>query len=109
CSAADYGTAKLTGAIAVVDDTGCSIVDKQNAAVAEGAVGLLVVSDPGSQGSPRGLFAPGYYRGLTVPVAVIDRSADAALRRTSAPVSLTLDAEATMVKSRNVVAQTKTG
>ena len=29
-----------TGAIAVVDDTGCSIVDKQDTAVAEGAVGL---------------------------------------------------------------------
>ncbi len=99
----------MTGAIAVVDDTGCSIVDKQNTAVAEGAVGLLVVSDPGDDGSPRGLFTPGYYRGLKVPVAVIDPAADAALRRTSAPVVLTLDAEASMVKSRNVVAQTKTG
>ena len=35
--AADYGTKRITGAIAVVDDTGCSIVDKQNTAVAEGA------------------------------------------------------------------------
>ena len=40
---------------------------------------------------------------------MIDPAADAALRRTSAPVVLTLDAEASMVKSRNVVAQTKTG
>ena len=40
---------------------------------------------------------------------MIDPSADAALRRTGAPVVLTLDAEAAMVKSRNVVAQTKTG
>ena len=38
--------ADVRGAIAVVDDTGCSVVDKQNTAVAEGAVGLLVVSDP---------------------------------------------------------------
>jgi hypothetical protein len=109
CVAADYGTKKVTGAIAVVDDTGCSIVDKQNTAVDEGAVGLLVVSDPGDDGSPRGLFTPGYYRGLKVPVAVIDPAADAALRRTNTPVVLTLDAEASMVKSRNVVAQTKTG
>ena len=54
CAAADYGTKTVTGAIAVVDDTGCSIVDKQNTAVAEGAVGLLVVSDPGDGGQPEG-------------------------------------------------------
>lgn len=106
CVAADYGTKRMARAIAVVDDTGCSIVDKQNTAVAEGAVGLLVVS---AAGAPRGLFPRGYYRGLKVPVAVIDADADAALRRTDAPVLLTLDAKSVMVKSRNVVAQTKTG
>jgi hypothetical protein len=109
CTAADYGTKKIAGAIAVVDDTGCSIVDKQNTAVAAGAVGLLVVSDPGPAGAPKGLFTPGYYRGLTVPAAVIGNDADAALRRTDAPVLLMLDDEAAMVKSRNVVAQTKSG
>ncbi len=109
CAAADYGTKRMTGAIAVVDDTGCSIVDKQNTAVAAGAAGLLVVSDPGTSGSPKGLFTPGYYRGLKVPVGVIDKNADAALRRTDSPVLLTLDAKAAMVKSRNVLAQTKTG
>ena len=55
------------------------------------------------------MFTPGYYRGLKVPVGVIDADADAALRRTDAPVLLTLDAKAAMVTSRNVVAQTKTG
>ena len=109
CAVADYGTKTMKGAIAVVDDTGCSVVDKQNTAVAEGAVGLLVVSDPGTSGSPKGLFTPGYYQGLKVPVGVIGDDADVALRRTDAPVRLTLDAKATMVKSRNVVAQTKTG
>ena len=99
----------MKGAIAVVDDTGCSVVDKQNAAVAKGAVGLLVVSAPGTSGSPAGLFTPGYYQQLTVPVGVIDNDADAALRRTSAPVRLVLDSKPVMVKSRNVVAQTKTG
>ena len=109
CAAADYGAKRVTGAIAVVDDTACSIVDKQDTAVHKGAIGLLVVSNPGASGSPRGLFTPGYYRGLKVPVGVIDADADAALRRTDAPVLLTLDAKAAMVTSRNVVAQTKTG
>ncbi len=109
CTAADYGTVAVRGAIAVVDDTGCSVGDKQSAAVAKGAVGLLVVSAPGTGGSPAGLFMPGYYQRLTVPVGVIDNDADAALRRTNAPVRLVLDSKPVMVKSRNVVAQTKTG
>ena len=108
CSAADYGTVAVKGAIAVVDDTGCSVGVKQNAAVAKGAVGLLVVSGPGSTG-PAGLFTPGYYQQLTIPVGVIDRDADAALRRTNAPVKLVLDSKPVTVKTRNVVAQTKAG
>ena len=109
CDAADYGNLVMTGAIAVVDDAGCSIVDKQDAAVAKGAVGLLVVSTPGSNGSAPGLFSPGYYRQLKVPVGVIGNDANAALRRTDAPVRLTLDSKAVLVKSRNILAQTKTG
>ncbi|HTI76903.1 MAG TPA: M28 family peptidase [Mycobacterium sp.] len=105
CAAADYGAVK--GAIAVVDDTTCSVGDKQNAAMAKGAVGLLVVSGPNN--SPAGLFAPGYYEQLKIPVGVIDKDADAALRRTNAPVRLVLDSKPVMVKSRNVVAQTKAG
>jgi Zn-dependent M28 family amino/carboxypeptidase len=109
CVAADYGTKPMANAIAVVDDTGCSIVDKQNTAVAEGAVALLVVSNPGADGAPKGLFPAGYYQALKVPVGVIDGTADAALRRTDAAVLLTLDAKAIMAKSRNVLAQTKSG
>ena len=106
CTGADYGQVSVKGAIAVVDDTGCSVGDKQNAAVAKGAVGLLVVSAPGR---PAGLFKPGYYQNLKVPVGVIDANADAALRRTNAPVRLVLESMPVMAKSRNIVAQTKSG
>jgi hypothetical protein len=109
CSAGDYGSVDVRGALVVVDDEGCSVVAKQNAAVGKGAVGVLVVSEPGSNGSPAGLFTPGYYQQLTAPVAVIDSDADAQLRRTSAPVRLVLDAKTAVVRSRSVVAQTKTG
>ena len=109
CTAADYGAVSVHGAIAVVDDAGCSVADKQNTAIAKGAVALLVVSAAGRNGSPRGLFRPGYYQQLKVPVGVIGADADAALRTTSAPVRLILDGKATGVKARNVVAQTKTG
>jgi Peptidase family M28/PA domain len=109
CTGADYGTVSVRNAIAVVDDTGCPVAKKQDAAIAKGAVGLLVVSAPGAIGRPAGLFTPGYYQQLTVPVGVIGKDVDAALRRTNAPVRLVLDSKPVMVKSRNVVAQTKTG
>ena len=109
CTAADYGSVNVRGAFAVVDDKGCSVVDKQTAAVGRGAIGVLVVSDPGEGGAPAGLFTPGYYQRLTSPVAVIDDAADAALRRTTADVRLTLDGKSAVVKSRSVVAQTKSG
>ncbi|GAC1406189.1 MAG: M28 family peptidase [Mycobacterium sp.] len=109
CSAADYGSMSVKGAIAVVDDTGCSVGAKQNTALAKGAIGLLVVSVPRAGGGPPGLFTPGYYQQLTVPVGVIATDADAALRRTDAPVHLVLDSKPVLVKTRNVVAQTKSG
>ena len=112
CAVTDYGSVSVKRAIAVVDDSGCSIVDKQHAALAEGAVGLLVVSRASPTkpvGAPPSLFTPGYYNNLTIPVGVIDPTADAALRRTDAPVTLVLDNRAVMTTSRNVIAQTRTG
>lgn len=112
CAAADYGNVSVTKAIAVVDDTGCSIVDKQRVAVAKGAIGMLVVSQATPSrpvGAPPALFSPGYYNDLTVPVGVIDPAADTALRRTESPVTLVLDSKPVMTTSRNVVAQTKSG
>ncbi|MGZ8801390.1 MAG: M28 family peptidase [Mycobacterium sp.] len=112
CVVADYGSVSVKGAIAVVDDSGCSIVEKQNTALAEGAVGMLVVSRASPTkpvGAPASLFSPGYYNNLTVPVGIIDPTADAALRRTDAPVTMVLDNEPVMTTSRNVIAQTKSG
>lgn len=109
CTASDYGAVTVKSAIAVVDDKGCSVVDKQNTAVAAGAVGLLVVSTPGANGSPSGLFTPGYYQQLKIPVGVINGDVDAAVRRTNAPVNLVLDGRSDLVESRNVLAQTKSG
>lgn len=112
CTAADYGSVSVSEAIAVVDDTGCSIVDKQRVAVAEGAVGMLVVTQASATrpvGATPTLFSPGYYADLTVPVGVIDPTADAALRRTESPVTLVLDNRPVMTTSRNIIAQTASG
>ncbi|ETW21808.1 peptidase M28 [Mycobacterium gastri 'Wayne'] len=109
CAVGDYPSVLPKSAIAVVDDTRCSIVDKQNSALAKGAIGLIVVSGPTRQGSPPTLFSPGYYNQLTVPVAVVDTNVAAALGRATAPVRLVLDTENVKITSRNVLAQTKTG
>jgi Zn-dependent M28 family amino/carboxypeptidase len=109
CTAGDYPPVVPKGAIAVVDDSRCSVVDKQNSALAKGAVGLIVVSQPTGAGAPPTLFGPGYYNQLTVPVAVVGASGGAALAAATSPVRLVLDAENVKITSRNVLAQTKTG
>lgn len=109
CGAGDYAAALPKGAIAVVDDSRCSVVDKQNAAVGRGAAAVIVISQPSGQGAPPTLFNPGYYNQLTVPVAVVGANGAAALKGSTASVRLVLDAENVRVVSRNVVAQTKTG
>lgn len=109
CGAGDYAAALPKGAIAVVDDSRCSVVDKQNAAVGRGAAAVIVISQPSGQGAPPTLFNPGYYNQLTVPVAVVGANGAAALKGATASVRLVLDAENVRVVSRNVLAQTKTG
>ncbi len=109
CAAGDYSGALPKGAIAVVDDSSCSVVDKQNAAVAKGAAAVIVTSQPRGQGAPPTLFNPGYYNQLTVPVAVVGADGAVALARSTAPARLVLDAENVKIISRNVLAQTKTG
>jgi Zn-dependent M28 family amino/carboxypeptidase len=109
CAPGDYPAAVPKGAIAVVDDTSCSVVDKQNSAVAKGAAALIVVSAPNGQGAPPTLFGPGYFKQLTVPVAVVGAYGAPALARDTAPIRLVLDAENIKITSRNVLAQTETG
>jgi hypothetical protein len=108
CAPSDYA-APVKGGVAVTDDTGCSVIDKQNAALARGAAALVVISPGGRNGSPSGLFPRGYYDGLRIPVAVAGNDAAAPLRRASGTVRVVLDAKTVKVHSRNVLAQTKTG
>jgi Zn-dependent M28 family amino/carboxypeptidase len=109
CTAGDYPAVVPKGAIAVVDDKHCSVVDKQASAVAKGAVALIVLSVPDGQGAAPTLFNTGYFKRLTVPVAVADANGAAALAHTTMPIRLVLDARNLQITSRNVLAQTRTG
>ena len=106
CAAADYGTVKLDGQIAVVDGAGCSVVDKHNAAKEKGAAAVLVTMQTGAG---EGLFTSNYYEQLSIPVGIIDSGVDTLLRRNSSPVTLVLDMSVAKVRSRNIIAQTATG
>ncbi|SOX51952.1 peptidase M28 [Mycobacterium ahvazicum] len=109
CAAGDYPATLPAGAIAVVDDARCSVVDKQNSARAKGAAAVIVVSTATGEGAPPTLFTAGYYKQLTMPVAVVSSYGGSALSHATAPVRLVLDAENVKITSRNVLAQTKTG
>jgi Zn-dependent M28 family amino/carboxypeptidase len=109
CAPTDYPAAVPKGAIAVVDDARCSVVDKQNSAVARGAAALIVISTPNGQGAPPTLFSPGYFKQLRVPVAVAGSSAAGALAGATGPIRLVLDARNITITSRNILAQTRTG
>ncbi|WP_078323144.1 M28 family metallopeptidase [Mycobacteroides salmoniphilum] len=106
CAAADYGTLKLDGQIAVVDGAGCSVVDKHNVAKEKGAAAVLVTMQAGAG---EGLFTPNYYEQLSIPVGIIDSGVDTLLRRNSSPITLVLDMSIAKVRSRNIIAQTATG
>lgn len=106
CAAADYGTLKVDGQIAVVDGTGCSVVDKHNVAKQKGASAVLVAMQAGAG---EGLFTPNYYEQLSIPVGIIDSGVDTLLRRNSSPVNLVLDMNVARVRSHSVIAQTTTG
>ncbi|GLE54451.1 peptidase M28 [Mycobacterium montefiorense] len=109
CVVNDYPAMLPAGAIAVVDDAHCSVVDKQNNAKAKGAAALVVVSASNGQGAPPTLFNPGYYKQLNTPVAIVGSYGGSVLSHATAPVRLVLDAENLNITSRNVLAQTKTG
>jgi Zn-dependent M28 family amino/carboxypeptidase len=55
------------------------------------------------------LFSPGYFKQLTVPVAVVGAYGATALASNTAPIRLVLDAQNATITSRNVLAQTETG
>ena len=109
CTAADYGSVSVKGAIAVVDDTGCSVGDKQQR---RGRQGCRRVA---CRQRTRRRRQPGWavHAGLLPAAHRSGRRHRQRRRRGAAahqaPVRLVLDSKPVMVKSRNIVAQTKTG
>ncbi|SNS64952.1 M28 family peptidase [Rhodococcoides kyotonense] len=105
CEATDYDGLDASGAIVVVDRGVCPFGQKQTVAADLGAAAVVVVNNEPGPLDGGTLGGSDIARIPTAGVSLEDGPAVA-----SAPeLTLTLDTETTTTKSRNVIAQTKTG
>jgi Zn-dependent M28 family amino/carboxypeptidase len=106
CSASDFDGLQMTGAIALVDRGVCPFSDKEEAAAQRGAVALIVADNEDNNKSAGTLGAKA---DVKIPVISVSKAEGQRLRAQPGPTTIKLDAKVSMIKARNVIAQTKTG
>ncbi|MFE9843361.1 M28 family metallopeptidase [Streptomyces goshikiensis] len=110
CTADDYPAGTFTGKIALVKRGSCTFVEKQNAAAAAGAAGVIVYNHSGTTPVRGGFSSPA--EGL-IPSAGITLAEGEALAAAAAGgevrVRLDLEQEHVRKTTRNVIAETKGG
>ncbi|WP_246182946.1 M28 family metallopeptidase [Mycolicibacterium grossiae] len=105
CTAADYDGLQVRGAVVLVDRGSCPFGVKQQVAAEKGAAALIVAN---TDDEPIGATL-GATTDVEIPVVGIGKSDGAKLRAVPANMSLKLNAGVRTERTRNVVAQTKTG
>lgn len=105
CEVTDYDGLDVVGTVVLVDRGACPFAQKQQVAADRGAVAVLV-ADNEDDDLPGGTL--GAKADARIPTGGVGRADGAALRQ-GGQVTLTLDTAVDTVKSRNVIAQTKTG
>ncbi len=106
CSAADYDGLPVAGAIVLVDRGRCPFGEKQVVAAERGAAALIVANNVDDDQSGATL---GEQTNVTIPVVSVSKADGARLRGQPATVTIKLNAGVRTEKTRNVLAQTKTG
>ncbi|MGW2812533.1 M28 family metallopeptidase [Streptomyces sp. NPDC001415] len=110
CSLDDYASDTFTGRIALVKRGSCTFQEKEAVAAKAGAVGVIVYNHSGTDPVHATVGEP---RNAHIPAAGITRADGEALAAQVAkgPVKVTLDVatEAVAKKTRNVIAETRTG
>ncbi|MEV7617295.1 M28 family metallopeptidase [Streptomyces sp. NPDC089799] len=110
CDAADYPAGAFTGKIALVKRGSCTFVEKQRAAAAAGALGVIVYNHSGTTPVRGGFGSPA--EGI-IPSAGITLADGEALTAAAAEgevrVRLELDQEHVRRTTRNVIAETRAG
>ena len=106
CQASDYDGLPVSGAVVLVDRGYCQFSIKEAAAVQRGAVAMIVADNVDEEKMSATL---GARTDVKIPVIGISKGDGAKLRAQPGPAAIKVDAKATTIKARNVIAQTKTG
>jgi Zn-dependent M28 family amino/carboxypeptidase len=106
CTASDYDGLPVAGAIVLVDRGQCPFGGKQAAAAERGAVALIVANN--EDGDEMG-GTLGETTDVKIPVISVTKASGERLRANPASTTIRLNAGVRTERTRNVVAQTKTG
>ncbi|OBK70690.1 M28 family metallopeptidase [Mycobacterium sp. 1274761.0] len=106
CTAADYDGLPVQGAVVLVDRGSCPFSEKQSAAAERGALALIVANN--EEGDEMGGTLGETFR-PKIPVVSVTKDLGERLRARPGPTTLKLKAGVRVEKTRNVIAQTRTG
>ncbi|MFK0235978.1 M28 family metallopeptidase [Streptomyces vinaceus] len=110
CTADDYASGTFTGKIALVKRGSCTFVEKQKAAAAAGALGVIVYNHSGTTPVRGGFSSPDEGIIPSAGVSLADGEAlAAAAAKGEVKVRLDLDQEHVKKTTRNVIAETRGG
>lgn len=106
CTPADYDGLPVRGSVVLVDRGSCQFAQKEKAAAERGALALIVANN--EEGAQMG-GTLGAGNGAKIPVISIAKASGERLRANPGDVTLKLNAGVRVERTRNVIAQTKTG
>ncbi|MGE2716852.1 M28 family metallopeptidase [Mycolicibacterium litorale] len=106
CTATDYDGLPVQGAVVLVDRGECPFSVKQAVAAERGAVAMVVVNNVDGDLVSGTL---GEDTDVEIPAVGVTRDIGAALRDAPGPATLRLEAGVRTERTRNVIAQTRTG
>jgi Zn-dependent M28 family amino/carboxypeptidase len=106
CTASDYDGLPVAGAVVLVDRGKCPFGDKETVAAERGAVALIVANN--ENGDEMG-GTLGEKTDVKIPVISVTKAMGQRLRAAPGPTTIKLNAGVRNERTRNVIAQTKTG
>ena len=106
CTATDYDRLPVTGAVVLVDRGQCPFAAKQAAAAERGALALIVANNIDGEQSSATL---GRDTQVRIPVIGVSKADGARMRAQPGETTIKLNAGVRTMKTRNIIAQTKTG
>jgi Zn-dependent M28 family amino/carboxypeptidase len=106
CTTADYDGLPVRGAIVLVDRGTCQFAQKEKAASERGALALIVANN--EEGDEMG-GKLSETNGPKIPVISVTKDSGARLRANPGDTTIKLNAGVRVERTRNVIAQTKTG